>query len=335
MKHFFLGKFQPPHLGHILTFNRLKEELRIDLRIMVTLGESDFIKYSNIKKIFMNALDIKETHISSSSGSIELGTIKGLPKNAIYYTGNKTVIELLNDKGYNCNYVRRSWDKYYTGTSIRAQHTNLMNTENEPSGDVLLYDGHVQLIETSKIKPIEKVMNKHLEFLEEAILDSKTVLEPLIVDAKTGALLDGSHRYAILLKLGCDYMPVRLVNYDHEAIFVGSLLQHRFLTDKKKILTKDLVRKTANSGAIFEPRTTRHFFPFRKEHIPTPLDDLHPYSLVTSIEHLLWDGTKENEKDKNLKYISELDDEKMIIEEYLREQNRVRDYLFAQLHHND
>ena len=80
MKHFFLGKFQPPHLGHILTFNRLKEELRIDLRIMVTLGESDFIKYSNIKKIFMNALDIKETHISSSSGSIELGTIKGLPK---------------------------------------------------------------------------------------------------------------------------------------------------------------------------------------------------------------------------------------------------------------
>jgi nicotinamide mononucleotide adenylyltransferase len=335
MKHYFLGKFQPPHLGHVLTFNRLKQERQIDLRIMVTLGESDFTEYSNIKTIFTKALNLKETHISASSGSIELGTIEGLPQNATYYTGNEQVIKILKAKGYTCEYVARSWDKYYTGTGIRAHHRNVTGSQNKNPENVLLYDGHVQLADARKIRPIEKVMNKHLEYLEEAILSSQSVLEPLLVDVKTGALLDGSHRYAILLKLGCKYMPVRFVNYDHEAIFVGSLLHHRFLADKKKILTKDLVRETAKSGSIFEPRTTRHFFPFRKEHIPTPLNQLRPHTTKENIKHLLWDGSNEDERQKNLAYIDELNAEKIIIEAYLQEQNRVKDYLLDQVNYND
>ena len=335
MTHYFLGKFQPPHLGHVLTFNRLKQAHQIDLRIMVTLGESDFTNYSNIKTIFTEALNLPETHISASKGSIELGTIEGLPKNATYYTGNERVVKLLREKGYTCEYASRSWDEYYTGTGIRTYHTNIFSPKNEKPQDVLLNDGHVQLAETRKIRPIEKVMNKHLEYLEEAILTSQTVLEPLLVDVKTGALLDGSHRYAILLKLGCKYMPVRFVDYDNEAIFVGSLLHHRFLADKKKILTKELVRTAATTGSIFEPRTTRHFFPFRKEHIPTQLKKLRPDTTARDIKHLLWNGSNEDERQKNLTYIDELNAERTIIQEYITEQTRVKNYLLEQLNYND
>jgi nicotinamide mononucleotide adenylyltransferase len=334
MNHYFLGKFQPPHLGHVLTFKRLKQERQIDLKIMVTLGENGFTQYSNIRKIFKDALNLNDTHICASKGSIELGTIEGLPQNATYYTGNEQVINILRSKGYICEYVGRSWNEYYSGTSIRTHYKSVASSTSENATDVLLYDGRVRLTETKKIKPIEKVMKRHLEYLEEAILSTKIVLEPLIVDEKTGALLDGSHRYAILLKLGCQYMPVRFVDYDHEAIFVGSLLQHRFLTDKRKILTKELVRKTAQSGSIFEPRTTRHFFPFRKTHIPTPLDQLCPYTTAENISHLMWHGSREDERQKNLTYINEINAEKIIIEEYLQEQNRVKNYLLEQITYN-
>jgi nicotinamide mononucleotide adenylyltransferase len=335
MEHYFIGKFQPPHLGHILTFNKIRSKYKIDLKIMVTQGEGSFIEFAKIKNIFLSALQISETHIESVKGSIEKKTISGLPRDAVFYTGNEKVIKLLRDSNYDAVFVERSMDKFYTGTSIRKNVNLMENQKHTENSDALVYGSEVNLVEEEKIKPIEKVMRSHLEYLRESIVGSQQVLEPLIVDIKSGALLDGSHRYALMRQLGCRLMPVRWVNYESETIFVGSLLYHRFLVDEKKTLNKDVIRNVALSGDLFEPRTTRHFFPFRKTHIPTELSKLGVGEKILKFKHLIWEASYGEENKKNLSYIDELDHERGIINDYLDEQKRVRNYLIEQVAYND
>ena len=85
---------------------------------------------------------------------------------------------------------------------------------------------------------------------------------PLIIDKKYKIVLDGSHRYALLYSLGYKFAPVIEVDYSNESIFVGNHLHHRFLYDKKKRISKKEVINRALKGKLYNPRTTRHFFPF-------------------------------------------------------------------------
>ena len=120
------------------------------------------------------------------------------------------------------------------------------------------------IVPIDRLKPLEKVFRYHLKNLSEMILKEGIVQTPIIADKKHGIVLDGSHRYIFFLMNGFKEVPVKFVDYEDEHIRVGSRLIHRHLVQEKiKISKKEVVRRGLK-GDLFYPRTTRHFFPFRK-----------------------------------------------------------------------
>ena len=115
-----------------------------------------------------------------------------------------------------------------------------------------------------ELKPLELVFPNHLKILCKLIIDSGIIESPIIADKKTGIILDGSHRYIFFLKHGYKEAVVKYIDYFDENIRVGTHLMHRHIIDGSTNISKQEVIKRGLSGNLFPPRTTRHFFPFRK-----------------------------------------------------------------------
>ena len=146
-----------------------------------------------------------------------------------------------------------------------------------------------QIISIYNLKPLEMVFHHHLKNVETLVLKDSKMKKPIIIDKKNKIILDGSHRYAFLYKNGYKLAPVLEVDYLNESIFVGNHLHHRFLYDSSKKITKEEVVKRGLSGKLYKPRTTRHFFPFRKIDYPTNLAILTSIIiLVTSLSYILF-----------------------------------------------
>lgn len=132
----------------------------------------------------------------------------------------------------------------------------------------------MEIVSIHKLKPLEKIFYKHLQNLN----IGSELRRPLIVDEKTGTILDGSHRYAHMWREGYEEVPVLYVDYSSGDISTGISL------------TKDEIVEHAVSGNLLPPRTTRHKFPFKKEDNPTDLTTLKK-GREREIEHLLENHT--------------------------------------------
>lgn len=183
----------------------------------------------------------------------------------------------------------------------------------------------------SELKPLEKVFPTHLKNLEDMIISSNKITLPLYVDKNTGIILDGSHRYAIFLKHGFEEVPVCFVDYQDENVRVGTHLAHRFEINGDTNISKDEVRRRGNTGDLYKPRTTRHFFPFRKDPIDVSLDSLKRDVQQKDIGHLLAEVTVDEEINHNLGFLGELDQELEVIQDYLKEAQQTREYLVNQV----
>jgi len=73
----------------------------------------------------------------------------------------------------------------------------------------------------AKIHIHEETIPEAVEALAKEIGKEGVVRHPVIVDARTLVTLDGMHRVAALRKLGCDFLPVCLVDYRNPGIRVG------------------------------------------------------------------------------------------------------------------
>ena len=186
-----------------------------------------------------------------------------------------------------------------------------------------------KIILLSKILPLEKVFKKHLDNVSKMILKTNTMNRPLIIDKKYKIVLDGSHRYAFLYNHGYKLAPVIEVDYDNESIFVGNHLHHRFLYDEDKKITKKEVIYRALKNKLYNPRTTRHFFPFRKIDLPTKLNELKKEK-EKSIKKLEYGTSLEKEIKFNNKFINEINNELEHIDTYIKEQKDVKKYLLKQ-----
>ncbi len=186
-----------------------------------------------------------------------------------------------------------------------------------------------KIIRISNILPLEKVFKKHLENVSKMILKTNVINRPLIIDKKYKIVLDGSHRYAFLFNRGYKFVPVIEVDYDNESIFVGNHLHHRFLYDNDKKISKKEVINRALKNRLYNPRTTRHFFPFRKVDLPTNLDELEKGG-ERSIKKLEYKTTLKKEIKFNNKFISEIKSELKHIDTYVKEQKDVKKYLLKQ-----
>lgn len=181
------------------------------------------------------------------------------------------------------------------------------------------------------LKPLEKVFLYHLKNLSKMILSKGIVQTPIIADKKHGIVLDGSHRYIFFLMNGFKEVPVKFVDYHDEHIRVGSRLIHRYLIEEKMNISKEEVIKRGLSGNLFPPRTTRHFFPFRKnERINLPLDSLKKGKNV-DVGNFIADTTLQNEIDHNQKYLSEIENEFDELIRYMEEIRQTKNYLKNQI----
>ena len=320
----FMGKFQPPHLGHIRTILRIYRDYS---NLIVGVTED---------KRVMNAYEVKDIldEIFLDYDSIEVQIIKGIVEEGtaeipndidIVLSGNQKVLNKLSSD-YITQFIPRTEGLGYSATELRkSSFTNKALSLQNLNSNLKM-----ELIELKNLKPLERVLPSHLNNIQMMIERDGMVKKPLIVDREDSIVLDGSHRYAYLLQEGYRFAPVILVNYDDEAIFVGNHLRHRFLKDESFIISKAEVRDRAINENIYPPRTTRHFFPFRKEDFPVKLEKLEKEN-PHNIDYLI-DKLSLNEEiviDKN--YIHEIDEEIAIIEKYLQEQKETKNYLLSQI----
>lgn len=319
----FLGRFQPPHVGHLLTIRSLAA--RYDKVIIgVTESQPSVMPVPDVLELMQKLLlgNFEFLHIR---GSVEGGTAKIDCKFDVCCSGNPAVLERMRANGYITEYTERSVDALYSGTRQRQAYLDSATTTRSKGAELTEF----KQVETRDLRPIEKINPSHFEGIKDEILLCGVMKKPLIVDRLSMAVLDGSHRYAILLKHGFRFAPVVLCDYDDESIFVGNHLGHRFEFDDRKWISKQHVRATAISGNLYEPRTTRHFFPFRKKDYFTELSTLER-GASNSIDHLISNVTINQEIEKNEEYINELKSELLTLKDYIEEQTEVLQWLGKQ-----
>jgi len=115
---FFPGKFQPPHMGHILTIARLKKNYKVVIGI--TEGEPRVVEQKKVKEIFQEIFG-KSIDIVLLHGTLTdwVGTL-GLPEFDILVSGNEEVIVWANKKNLRSKFINRSEDiPGCSGTEIR------------------------------------------------------------------------------------------------------------------------------------------------------------------------------------------------------------------------
>ena len=189
----------------------------------------------------------------------------------------------------------------------------------------------IEIINISKLKPLELVFPSHLKNLTEMLNQSGKIESPILADRETGIVLDGSHRYIFFLKNGYKTVPVKFVDYNDENIRVGSKLIHRFLIDDELNISKSEVLERGLTGRLFKPRTTRHFFPFRKnEFIHLKLTDLEKGDEV-NVDKLIAKVSVDEEINHNNNYIKEIEFEIDEMIKYLEEVRQTKDYLKKQI----
>jgi len=191
-----------------------------------------------------------------------------------------------------------------------------------------------EIVPIDKLLPLELVFPTHLKNLEEMIDADGFMLKAIIVDRKTGTVLDGSHRYVYLKKRGYLEAPVYWIDYDDENVRVGTILSHRFTIEGDCGISKDECRKRALSGNLFPPRTTRHFFTFRKSDISMPLSQL-KRAAPDDVSHLVADVDVSEEIEHNKKYVKEINEEIEIVIQYLEEVAQTKKYLLTQIDRMD
>ncbi|KAI9989918.1 hypothetical protein PInf_020213 [Phytophthora infestans] len=129
----------------------------------------------------------------------------------------------------------------------------------------------VQLVDIKWLKPHEQIVSwERVNGLRKATLSWDAYTEPLLVDIKTGAILDGHHRYNVALQLRLKQVPAVLVDYlgdktIHVDVWPGCGRSH---------LTKAEVIAMSLSPDVFPPKTSRHRFTESLPPISIPLSVL-------------------------------------------------------------
>ncbi len=320
----FLGKFQPPHLGHIRTILKIKDRYA---RLVIGITEDEkILKPNKIQDILTDVFrEFENIEVVLIKGVVEQGTAK-LPEDVdVILSGNHKVLDKLSSK-YKIEFVERTEGIGYSATEIRNTMlgSKILSLKNSN------VDLKMELIKIETLKPLELVLPSHLANIEAMIERDEIVKKPLIVDRKEKIVLDGSHRYAYLYGKGYEYAPAILVDYADEAIFVGKHLKHRFIKDEHFTISKVDVRQRAIHEKLYPPRTTRHFFPFRKEDFPIALEELKK-GKNRDISHLLESISLADEIALDRGYINEIDEEIEVINRYLKEQRETKEYLLKQI----
>jgi hypothetical protein len=188
-----------------------------------------------------------------------------------------------------------------------------------------------KLVPVKNLRALEYVFPNHLKNLKNLIYKEKIITLPLIVENKHNIVLDGSHRHVFLAMEGFKLAPVHYVDYTNSHIRVGTHLMHRHLIEGPVNISKEEVIRRGLAGDLFPPRTTRHFFPFRKtDTIDVPLSKLEKGKPIDMNAHIA-KVSIQDEINHNLNFVKEIEDETDELIRYLGETRQTRKYLLFQI----
>jgi hypothetical protein len=79
----------------------------------------------------------------------------------------------------------------------------------------------ISAIPIEKIRPHEEFDSKILNGIMNSLQSEGVVRDPVLIDSNTHMILDGTHRYWALIKLGCQSIPVALYSYMSDSVKIG------------------------------------------------------------------------------------------------------------------
>lgn len=109
----------------------------------------------------------------------------------------------------------------------------------------------VRLLPLAALRLHEEHDHECAVLLSKAIATDGYTSQPVLVEERTLTLLDGHHRVAALTMLGCEYVPVVLVDYDDPRVTLDGWRQDL-------AVDRDMVLTAAAHGRLLPKKTTRH-----------------------------------------------------------------------------
>jgi len=117
----FIGKFQPPHLGHVLTINKLVKKYK-RITIGITEGSPKYFERKKIKYIFNSVFSGKKNiDIVLLSGAVDKKTIKIKKKYKLIISGNKKILGILKKLNFKTKYQPRTKGYSFSGKLHRRE----------------------------------------------------------------------------------------------------------------------------------------------------------------------------------------------------------------------
>jgi len=117
----FIGKFQPPHLGHILTIYKLVKKYK-KITIGITEGTPKYFERKKIKHIFNTVFyGNKNIDIVLLSGAVDKKTIEINKKYKIIISGNKKILEILKKLNFKTKNQPRTKGYSFSGKLHRRK----------------------------------------------------------------------------------------------------------------------------------------------------------------------------------------------------------------------
>jgi len=80
----------------------------------------------------------------------------------------------------------------------------------------------LEILEVKDLLSHEQIIPQNLKRLKEAMLNLGQLVDPIIVDKKTGVVLDGNHRLKVLEVIECPFATCQPVDYTSDDIKVGT-----------------------------------------------------------------------------------------------------------------
>lgn len=82
--------------------------------------------------------------------------------------------------------------------------------------------GQLEIREVKSLLCHEQVISSNLKRLKVAMLNIGHLVDPIVVDGKTGVVLDGNHRLKVLEIIECPHSVCQIVDYQSDQISVGT-----------------------------------------------------------------------------------------------------------------
>lgn len=115
----------------------------------------------------------------------------------------------------------------------------------------------VSLVDISWLKEHEEVVSEErVQNLYDAIVQWNAYKTPLLVDSRSGAILDGHHRYQVGRRMGLSKLPVILVDYLNDKDVIVDVWPECGLN----YITKKDVIEMSLSDKVYPPKTSKHDF---------------------------------------------------------------------------